>query len=408
MITNAVISAALLALSSTTSSMEAGLKALEKKDYAAAAAAFESAKKQAPANLYILPALSEILQSEAAIRQGGATAETGRAAIKKIFTANSHPALRQRALSVWTDGGGKAEALLPKISPVGRFDLMLKSAKEGKNAEAESALALPLLGSVRDINKLYAAVVEVEGNGPPLKHFLSEIAEEDFKASPIQVDAQTGTAEIWAGDARKKMRVHATCGPEGWQFNQVLEFVDSDKFGGQFPDEMSEKELPALPPPAILPPPASPEQAEQIKKWIATLGAASPAERATARTRLTQMGAVTLPFLNEATRSDDPEIAETARELVKKNQIVPVEDKAGAAVCLNNMRILESATEQFAVENGLKNKDVAPWSGLMSYVKNRNISCPAGGTYAAGIIGTEPRCSVHGTLSETAQHVRGQ
>jgi hypothetical protein len=69
--------------------------------------------------------------------------------------------------------------------------------------------------------------------------------------------------------------------------------------------------------------------------------------------------------------------------------------------CINNMRILSAATDQAAMECDLKNGDVAPRDEISSFIKNGidSLRCPAGGVYECGIVGTDPKCSIHGALT---------
>ena len=70
--------------------------------------------------------------------------------------------------------------------------------------------------------------------------------------------------------------------------------------------------------------------------------------------------------------------------------------------CINNMRMLDAATEQCAMADNLKDGDQAPRDSVSEYIKNGidSLRCPSGGGYTSGIVGTEPECSVHGTLTQ--------
>ncbi|MDA1044764.1 MAG: type II secretion system protein [Verrucomicrobia bacterium] len=67
--------------------------------------------------------------------------------------------------------------------------------------------------------------------------------------------------------------------------------------------------------------------------------------------------------------------------------------------CINNLRILDAAKEQAAMEQGWPNAQaIGAGSGeetnVLAYVKgNTTPSCPANGTYTFGAIGTDPSCS---------------
>ena len=68
--------------------------------------------------------------------------------------------------------------------------------------------------------------------------------------------------------------------------------------------------------------------------------------------------------------------------------------------CINNLRMIDGAKEQWALENrapsgGAVTEDGA--TGVNSYIKgNARPICPGGGTYTFGNVGDPPTCSVAG------------
>jgi len=65
--------------------------------------------------------------------------------------------------------------------------------------------------------------------------------------------------------------------------------------------------------------------------------------------------------------------------------------------CINNLRQIDAAKAQWAVEN--KQQDTAsPGPGdVQNYIKNNLFpSCPASGTYTVNALNTDPTCSVSG------------
>ena len=69
--------------------------------------------------------------------------------------------------------------------------------------------------------------------------------------------------------------------------------------------------------------------------------------------------------------------------------------------CINNLRQLDGAVQQYALENKLASTATYSITALKPYIKldsNSNIpACPAGGTYANGANVTDsPTCSVAG------------
>jgi prepilin-type N-terminal cleavage/methylation domain-containing protein len=81
-----------------------------------------------------------------------------------------------------------------------------------------------------------------------------------------------------------------------------------------------------------------------------------------------------------------------------------------ANACINNLRQIDGATQQFAIENGKTVGYAINYPGdLTPYLKLNSASqipgCPAGGTYSVSPVGTEPSvvCSLGNTV--TPAHV---
>ncbi len=72
------------------------------------------------------------------------------------------------------------------------------------------------------------------------------------------------------------------------------------------------------------------------------------------------------------------------------------------AWCNNNLRKIESAKYQIAAENLLTNGTVIPGGRLSKYLDGGfdSLECVKHGNYTVNAIGIEPRCSVHGSMSE--------
>ena len=76
--------------------------------------------------------------------------------------------------------------------------------------------------------------------------------------------------------------------------------------------------------------------------------------------------------------------------------------------CINNLRQIDAAANEFALEKGKKTGDtIADWSDLTPYIKLNSASsmppCPAGGTYGITAVGNTPTCTLS-TLT-TSPHV---
>ncbi len=76
-----------------------------------------------------------------------------------------------------------------------------------------------------------------------------------------------------------------------------------------------------------------------------------------------------------------------------------VQNRSEANACGGNMRMLDSAKEQWAMSVGVTNGPV-DLVGVLSYIKgNRMPLCPSGGEYTLDDIGETPQCSLHCTIS---------
>ena len=64
--------------------------------------------------------------------------------------------------------------------------------------------------------------------------------------------------------------------------------------------------------------------------------------------------------------------------------------------CIQNLRQIDGAKEQLQLETKLKNGDVVTITALAGYIKGGFPTCPAGGSYSIGPIGTDPTCSIPG------------
>jgi len=98
--------------------------------------------------------------------------------------------------------------------------------------------------------------------------------------------------------------------------------------------------------------------------------------------------------------------------------LIPNILKAGATsqanACINNLRKLDAAADQFAVEHGKNTGDFINYpSDLTPYVKFRSAgcggpmtgipTCPANGVYYDGVVGDKPICSLGSSV--TPPHV---
>ena len=62
--------------------------------------------------------------------------------------------------------------------------------------------------------------------------------------------------------------------------------------------------------------------------------------------------------------------------------------------CIQNLRQVDGAKEQWALEAKKSAGSAVDEAAINSYLKNGAPSCPGGGTYTYGVIGTDPTCSI--------------
>jgi len=81
---------------------------------------------------------------------------------------------------------------------------------------------------------------------------------------------------------------------------------------------------------------------------------------------------------------------------------------AQANACINNLRQIDAAANQFALEKGkTSGSTITLGTDLTPYIKLNTAGsipgCPAGGTYTEATVGTSPTCSLSATV--TPPHV---
>lgn len=64
--------------------------------------------------------------------------------------------------------------------------------------------------------------------------------------------------------------------------------------------------------------------------------------------------------------------------------------------CIENLRQIDSAKQQWAIEQKMTSTDTPVAADLDDYIKGTyaNLECPASGTYTIGDMSTDPVCSV--------------
>ncbi len=71
--------------------------------------------------------------------------------------------------------------------------------------------------------------------------------------------------------------------------------------------------------------------------------------------------------------------------------------------CINNLRCIDGAIQQWALENHKTTNDVPAWEDIRPYLpwKGQIQACPHGGTYKLGRLDTRPTCSYPGDALPT-------
>jgi hypothetical protein len=73
--------------------------------------------------------------------------------------------------------------------------------------------------------------------------------------------------------------------------------------------------------------------------------------------------------------------------------------------CINNLRQIESAKEQAALEQNLTTGDTVSDDQVSQYLKSglSGTKCPQGGVYTVNPVGTDASCSIHGSMSDATE-----
>jgi hypothetical protein len=68
-----------------------------------------------------------------------------------------------------------------------------------------------------------------------------------------------------------------------------------------------------------------------------------------------------------------------------------------ANTCLNNLRQLDAARQQWELKNHRTTNDPPPTIADLRTYLQEPLFCPQGGTYSLGRVGESPKCSVGGS-----------
>lgn len=76
---------------------------------------------------------------------------------------------------------------------------------------------------------------------------------------------------------------------------------------------------------------------------------------------------------------------------------IKARENSRTRTCIANLRQIEAAKEQWAMENKKGSSDVPTWANLVTDYMKAQPSCPSGGAYTIAAIDTNPSCSTAGT-----------
>ena len=77
--------------------------------------------------------------------------------------------------------------------------------------------------------------------------------------------------------------------------------------------------------------------------------------------------------------------------------------------CINNLRLIDGAKDQWALENNRSTGDAVAIADISVYLKNGVPFCPICGTTGAGdgytlnVVGTDPACNAYNAATHPAQ-----
>jgi len=63
-------------------------------------------------------------------------------------------------------------------------------------------------------------------------------------------------------------------------------------------------------------------------------------------------------------------------------------------LCINNLRVIESAKEQWALTSGRSYGDPVDEAEVNTFIKEGRPTCPGAGVYTYNVVGGRPQCSL--------------
>ena len=88
---------------------------------------------------------------------------------------------------------------------------------------------------------------------------------------------------------------------------------------------------------------------------------------------------------------------ENGRLRAENQQFQQMQSNTSLNTCLNNLRILNGAKDQWALEAQKANNTAVSAEDILPYLKNNSIpTCPQGGVYTLNVVGVMPTCNFPG------------
>jgi len=74
---------------------------------------------------------------------------------------------------------------------------------------------------------------------------------------------------------------------------------------------------------------------------------------------------------------------------------IPARNVVSQNSCMNNLRMIDSAKESWALAKQKTNGEDVVTSEVNAYIRgNTTPACPAGGTYSYNVVGSNPTCTI--------------
>lgn len=141
------------------------------------------------------------------------------------------------------------------------------------------------------------------------------------------------------------------------------------------------------------------DEKQQLNRQVQSAQAQSQAALTQAQTAQAQAQALqAAASQGTATAQSAAESGLTTETIVafrKRYGLVP-DATAAQNMCINNLRHLDGAKQQWALENQKPATAVPTMADLAPYLRNQVPACPSGGAYTVNSVGTSPSCNQPG------------